>query len=193
MQRPSEKEGSSATLMRENVSMIFSQAPALINEAKQTGPQLWPTQRTLCERPRATVMAANASSRQRKWKVKKGAKETGMVWIASTIGCSPRSLSQICSLLPYISSHNHTFLWKIGRVSRRESIPTSRSSSDRARLRRFAERRLDARFPPIPQNLEPCQREGETNKCLQSSTEFYVTCFPLTWRETLGRRAKPIR
>lgn len=43
------------------------------------------------------------------------------------------------------------------------SIPTSRSSSDRARLRRLAERRLEARTTPIPQNLEPCKNKGETD------------------------------
>lgn len=37
-------------------------------------------------------------------------------------------------------------------------MPTSRSSSDRARLRRLADRRLEARIAPIPQNLEPCEK-----------------------------------
>lgn len=54
------RKSSSATLIRENVSTIFSGAAVLISEAKQTEPRLWRTQRPLCERPRATSIAANA-------------------------------------------------------------------------------------------------------------------------------------
>lgn len=54
------KESSSVTLIRQNVRTIFSRAAVLISEAKQTGPGLWPTQRPLCELPRATSVAAHA-------------------------------------------------------------------------------------------------------------------------------------
>lgn len=43
-------------------------------------------------------------------------------------------------------------------------VSTSRSSSERARLRRLEERRLEARTAPLPQNLGPCQNKGETDE-----------------------------
>lgn len=63
-----------------------------------------------------------------------------------------------CCTYPLINGHFSGF-WVMENglfLSQTESVPTSRSSSDLARLRRFAERRLEARIPPIPQNLEPC-------------------------------------
>ena len=56
--RMQKESSSSATSIWENVSTIFNRAAALISKAKQTGPGLWPTQRPLCEPPRATSVAA---------------------------------------------------------------------------------------------------------------------------------------
>lgn len=71
--------------------------------------------------------------------------------------CSPKY-----STFPLLNWHFAGFLGdeKGHLLSQTESKPTSRSSSDLARLRRFAERRLEARIPPMPQNLEPWQTEG---------------------------------
>lgn len=40
-------------------------------------------------------------------------------------------------------------------------VSTSRSSSDRAMLRRWAERRLEERTKPLPQNLEACENKSD--------------------------------
>lgn len=68
--------------------------------------------------------------------------------------CSAR-----CCTYPLINRHFFgVWVMKTGFfLSETESTPTSRSSRDLARLRRFAERRLEALIPPIPQNLEPCE------------------------------------
>lgn len=115
----------------------------LISEAKQTGPWLWPTQRPLCECPRATDMAANGSSRQRKRGGWKKSWECSRMRGRGGVQHSDRAW-------PYSTTTKLVF--------------TSRSSSDRARLRRLAERRLEARITPRPQNLEPCEQRQDTDE-----------------------------
>lgn len=57
----------------------------------------------------------------------------------------------------HVKHHPHKEKKKQKKIKKQNLVPTSRSSSDRARLRRLAERRLEARIAPIPQNLDPCK------------------------------------